>query len=134
MGNCTKTAYANEKMANEDIDRIKAKSTRDKKPMRAYHCNKCNLWHLTSTPDFKALYLEQLAENKKLQVKWYTPDQFPEIDKNDKLQCSVDVLMYSRNLNVTLIGYYDFEIKKWLTYGPIEINNFVWSNINLPKK
>lgn len=66
MGSCKKTTYANQKLANEDIERIQAKSTRDKKPMRAYQCNQCNLWHLTSTPDYKALYLEQLAENKKL--------------------------------------------------------------------
>jgi len=66
MGDCKKVMYASEQQANADIARIKQKSTRTKLPTRAYQCTKCNLWHLTSLPDYKALYTEQLAENQKI--------------------------------------------------------------------
>lgn len=62
MGICKKVAYANEKLANEDVERIQAKSIRDKKPIRSYKCKKCDLWHLTSSPNFKTLYEDLLKE------------------------------------------------------------------------
>lgn len=43
-----KTKYATEKLAVEDIARIKLKSDRDVTPCRAYFCVVCNFWHLTS--------------------------------------------------------------------------------------
>lgn len=66
MGDCKKVMYASEQQANADIARIKQKSTRAKLPTRAYQCSKCNLWHLTSLPDYKSLYTEQLSENQKI--------------------------------------------------------------------
>ena len=50
---CKKTQYASEEFALDHIKRIIKKSTRDKVPTRAYLCNICNLWHLTSSKDWK---------------------------------------------------------------------------------
>ena len=71
MGNCNKVAYANEKLANEDIDRIQAKSVRDKKPVRSYLCNKCKLWHLTSSPNYKSLYQQAINELTEIKQNGY---------------------------------------------------------------
>lgn len=43
-----KTKYASAKLANEDVERIRKKSTRPVVPSRAYYCTICNFWHLTS--------------------------------------------------------------------------------------
>jgi hypothetical protein len=48
--NCTKTGYMSEKFANEQIKEIKIKSSKSKVPVRTYNCDKCGLWHLTSSP------------------------------------------------------------------------------------
>ena len=50
---CNKTQYASEEFALDHIKRIAKKSTRDKVPTRAYLCKICNLWHLTSSIDWK---------------------------------------------------------------------------------
>jgi hypothetical protein len=52
MSTCTKVSFGSEAMANEDIKRIKNKSTRQVVPTRAYNCNKCGGWHLTSQPNW----------------------------------------------------------------------------------
>ena len=62
---CKKTSYVSLKEANKDIDRIKAKSTRAKMPERAYLCHKCNLYHLTSIPDYKKMYEELLLQTQR---------------------------------------------------------------------
>ena len=59
---CTKSRYASEKMALIDIKRFAKESTRKEIPIRAYHCDKCNSWHLTSRPDIDFL----VNENKNL--------------------------------------------------------------------
>ena len=45
---CKKVSFATEAGANADIIKIKNKSNRKTIPIRAYHCWKCNGWHLTS--------------------------------------------------------------------------------------
>ena len=47
---CEKVAYGSKAFAENDIARIKNKSIRDTQPQRAYKCEKCGLWHLTSKP------------------------------------------------------------------------------------
>lgn len=46
--NCKKTTYRTSQLAWEDLERIKAKNTREKCPKRAYKCKKCGNFHLTS--------------------------------------------------------------------------------------
>jgi|TARA_B110000093_G_C12799011_1_gene337974 cell division protein FtsB len=53
--NCTKVSFASEKDANEHIQRIKEKSGRRVLPTRAYACNKCPNYHLTSQPNWVEL-------------------------------------------------------------------------------
>lgn len=50
---CTKSQYTTERFALADIARIKKISSRDKVPVRAYFCDKCNFWHLTSEKNKK---------------------------------------------------------------------------------
>jgi len=55
MGNrnkeCMKVQYTSEQFALEDIKRIRKQSNRSRVPLRAYYCDKCNFWHLTSNAD-----------------------------------------------------------------------------------
>lgn len=44
----TKTRYPSERIAIEDIERIKKKSDRPVVPQRPYYCTVCSFWHLTS--------------------------------------------------------------------------------------
>lgn len=50
---CTKVSFATEEFANEHIARLKEKSNRKVVPTRAYKCNKCSSYHLTSQPNWK---------------------------------------------------------------------------------
>lgn len=45
---CSKVFFADEKFALQYIDRLKKTSHRERKPIRAYLCEKCLCWHLTS--------------------------------------------------------------------------------------
>jgi hypothetical protein len=47
---CKKTKYCSKVAAELDIAKIKRISTQEKIPQRAYRCNKCGCWHLTSKP------------------------------------------------------------------------------------
>jgi len=47
---CIKITYANEKIANQVLSSIKSIDQTHKKPIRAYECDKCGCWHLTSKP------------------------------------------------------------------------------------
>ena len=45
---CKKITYASEKNAKADIKKIQKIEQENKKPVRAYECEKCGGWHLTS--------------------------------------------------------------------------------------
>lgn len=45
---CDKIIYFSEKEAKSHINKIKKMAQKHKKPVRAYECEKCGLWHLTS--------------------------------------------------------------------------------------
>lgn len=47
---CKKQSYFNEKIAKQKLLEIKANPQKHKKPIRAYECDKCSNWHLTSKP------------------------------------------------------------------------------------
>ena len=67
MPDCVKTKYATEQFALDDIARIKKSSTRAKIPTKAYLCEKCSFWHLTSKDDIvHKQVLELLQELTKL--------------------------------------------------------------------
>ena len=48
MRKCKKVYFANEKIAEYYIEKLHKTSTRKVKPVRAYLCEKCLNWHLTS--------------------------------------------------------------------------------------
>lgn len=48
MKKCKKVYFANEKSAEYYIDKLNKTSSRKVKPVRAYLCEKCLNWHLTS--------------------------------------------------------------------------------------
>lgn len=62
---CKKVRFSSEAFANIHIAKLKSTSTRKKIPNRAYLCEHCNLWHLTSS-DKKDL---ELVEKYRLEVK-----------------------------------------------------------------
>jgi hypothetical protein len=54
---CTKTSYPSEREANEVINSFRKRRVRvhygAKLPKRAYRCEKCGKWHLTSLAGYK---------------------------------------------------------------------------------
>jgi uncharacterized protein YlaI len=62
---CPKTYFINEKYANEFINKLKATSQRIKKPVRAYLCDKCLNWHLTSKTEHQFDVLQQYKKELK---------------------------------------------------------------------
>lgn len=68
---CPKTYFINEKFANDYIAKLKNTSTRIKRPVRAYLCDKCLNWHLTSQTQHQFDVLQQYKKalkNKNLEV------------------------------------------------------------------
>ena len=61
---CKKVYFGTMGAALEHIQRIGAKSDRDRKPIRAYLCHKCKCWHLThwEAPDVQKVLKEISAE------------------------------------------------------------------------
>ena len=47
---CGKMSFLSEKDAKFKINKIRDVEQEDKKPIRAYECEKCGGWHLTSIP------------------------------------------------------------------------------------
>lgn len=48
---CTASAknrYASKGEADDDLARIRERSTREVVPVRSYRCDNCSFWHLTS--------------------------------------------------------------------------------------
>jgi hypothetical protein len=62
---CKKVAFSDEKQALFYVDKLKKTSDRPVVPQRAYLCQKCNNWHLTSKQENKT-YTAILAENELL--------------------------------------------------------------------
>ena len=54
---CNKTSYPSKREARSVINSFHKRRTRthygSKLPKRAYYCDKCNAWHLTSLVDYK---------------------------------------------------------------------------------
>jgi hypothetical protein len=64
---CKKTKYSSKEYAEFGIVHIQEKSFKAKIPVRAYLCEKCKCWHLTSKPDYFELQkeIELLKERNK---------------------------------------------------------------------
>jgi hypothetical protein len=50
---CDKFVYASEKIAKQSLRDINQVQQKHKKPVRAYECDKCGGWHLTSKTEWK---------------------------------------------------------------------------------
>lgn len=83
---CMKVQYTSEKFALEDIERIRKKSNRSRIPMRAYYCDKCNFWHVTSKSDTNT---ERIAELNKLNDELKL--------KNEELQKALNICRVSKD-------------------------------------
>lgn len=72
---CRKVSFSDEKTALFYIDKLKKTSKRKVKPVRAYLCEKCLTWHLTSREERMSREEEQLTirigklENKVKQLR-----------------------------------------------------------------
>lgn len=62
---CKKVRFANEKFAQEYIDKLAKTSNRIRKPLRAYLCPFCKTWHLTSHIDRNDQFADSAAEELK---------------------------------------------------------------------
>jgi len=62
---CKKVSFADEEQANFYIDKLNKTSKRVVVPQRAYLCNKCLNWHLTSKEENKT-YFSVVTENENL--------------------------------------------------------------------
>ena len=68
MKGCTKVYFADEKNANAYIEKLNKTSYRKLKPIRAYLCEKCFNWHLTSIESYENMqlvYKERQIKNLK---------------------------------------------------------------------
>ena len=73
---CKKVSYSSQVFALEDLIRIVKKSDRDTVPIRAYKCDFCGKWHLTSHKDkledkiqkYLGIIRELRANNKELKI------------------------------------------------------------------
>jgi hypothetical protein len=71
MKGCTKVYFADEKNANSYIDKLHKTSDRTLKPVRAYLCEKCLNWHLTSIEsheNMQLIYKERQINNLKAKI------------------------------------------------------------------
>lgn len=71
MNECSKVYFADEKNALLYIEKLHKTSVRDKKPVRAYLCEKCLCWHLTSIEskeNRQIVYLNRQINNLKAKV------------------------------------------------------------------
>jgi len=69
MDGCKKTYFANEKIAIEYAKRLQETSKRKVVPNRAYLCEKCLNWHLTSLPLAKEESLGKLVQEQQKALK-----------------------------------------------------------------
>ena len=68
---CNKVYFLDEKQANFYIQKLNKTSSRDLKPVRAYLCECCLNWHLTSieAKEVKAIkYMQRQIDNLKASV------------------------------------------------------------------
>jgi hypothetical protein len=127
---CTKVQYTSERFAMMDIDRIKKKSNRDKVPVRAYFCDICDFWHLTSTKDKntelkdnRILSLE--AEIKTLKLK------INELEKSNNKEDRALVKADERVVELTKGLVKHKELIRKIRY---ESNDLISKNIQLQNK
>ena len=68
---CSKVYFVDEKFALQYIDKLKKTSCRERKPVRAYLCEKCLCWHLTSIEskeNREVVYLGRQINNLKAKI------------------------------------------------------------------
>jgi len=97
---CKKTSFIDEQQALFYIEKLQATSVRKKKPIRAYLCEKCFTWHLTSIQDGSNKEIETLRsklsvkekeiEDLKLQIDYM-------VDKNKKLKSQYNLHLESNS-------------------------------------
>jgi len=66
--NCKKVKFVNEASAMMYVNKLQKTSIRDKKPVRAYLCETCLSWHLTSIEskeNMKLIYAKREIANLK---------------------------------------------------------------------
>lgn len=115
-----KTKFATKKDADNDIERIWAKSKRAKKPIRSYQCNFCKLWLLTSKEDkLEPLYKEIEGYKILLQTERAKHDKFIN-DLKATLTLRVKVISSDKLIDNAKRFAILREVKRMLNY----INNF----------
>jgi len=66
-------------------------------------------------------------EKSKEKTKWRSKRTKPKQDNDCLSFCSVSVLLYSPSLKIHSVGWFDFEVNKWMHIGDEEMKDFVWT-------
>lgn len=118
---CKKTAYSNEKFAEDHIMRIAKTSVRSRIPVRSYYCGKCGFWHITSQnskKDEKINELEEEIKKLKNEIKSLQDKNKRELDK----EVNADIRIKKMNDTIQ-------EKQKIISKQRLDISNLV-SQIN----
>ena len=134
---CDKVRYTSERFALMDIDRIKKISTRDKIPVRAYFCNLCSFWHLTSAKskndeirDKKVLALEKEIVALKDEVRALKIALNEQKNQNNK----EDRLLLKKDHKVTELIRSADSLNKQIKKIRLESNDLITKNLQLERK
>lgn len=124
---CSKTSFATEKDASFFIDKLSRTSTRDTKPIRAYFCNKCTCWHLTSRHSFESKAITEYkiriselekeisqlkSENNQKQIQFINRDEI--VVKHRKTIRDKDKLISNLRKTVSDLVTQNLQLKKKL--------------------
>lgn len=74
---CKKVKFATEEFALFYVDKLQKTSIRDKKPIKAYLCQHCVSWHLSSKESYAVLY-HRILEKKLLETELLLADKTQE--------------------------------------------------------
>jgi flagellar biosynthesis chaperone FliJ len=66
---CVKATYRTKEEATRNLEKIRSKSDRGKKPLRVYRCSKCKKWHLTSFTKKKQKEIKEITSPESKQKK-----------------------------------------------------------------
>jgi hypothetical protein len=81
---CDKSKYRTAADAEYQIKVMQKRKGENYRPLRAYHCNECDTWHLTTKPDGQKFALVEELEKRCEMYKKQVADLTRAIEKRDQ--------------------------------------------------
>jgi len=99
---CKKVSFCNEQYATAYIEKLNKTSIRERKPIRAYLCEKCFNWHLTSKIDFNSntIVLENKIIELETKIKNLKMENINLLRQKQKYKTLSDQLMFDNKHNI----------------------------------